>query len=183
MEEKVEEGKEVSYKLCGTCSTSKPTTCFVKDRSKRSGLSSQCRTCKSKCGKARRARNRERNANTASPKESYCYTCKNILPSDHFYKAPSKDNGLSHQCKKCKRDENYKKQYGISLDDYNKMLSEVDNTCEICNEPDSTRLAVDHCHTTGQVRGLLCRKCNTAIGLLRDRIDLLESAIKYLEKK
>lgn len=57
--------------------------------------------------------------------------------------------------------------------------------CEICGRPDGGNgkpLAVDHCHVTGHVRGLLCMLCNTALGKLQDSPDLLRKAIEYLEK-
>ena len=55
------------------------------------------------------------------------------------------------------------------------------NSNEIVNKS-KRRLCVDHCHTTGNVRGLLCDTCNTALGKFRDNIDLLNEAIKYLKK-
>ena len=56
--------------------------------------------------------------------------------------------------------------------------------CAVCGKPDSTgkELARDHCHATGKVRGLLCMRCNLAIGLLDDDTDRMEAAIKYLSK-
>ena len=83
------------------------------------------------------------------------------------------------------------KQYGITLDDFNQMKSNQGNKCLICNNPETAlnpktkkprELAVDHCHTTGNVRGLLCGMCNTALGGFKDDISLLESAIVYLNK-
>lgn len=77
-----------------------------------------------------------------------------------------------------------KKTYGISLDDYNRMLEEVDHSCQICGkhtDEQTKMLAVDHCHDTGAVRGLLCDNCNRGMGLLKDSIEVLESAVKYLK--
>lgn len=79
------------------------------------------------------------------------------------------------------------RKFGISEEQYNKMLEEQNHSCAICKSKDSgdkrtTRLAVDHCHTTKDIRGLLCSACNKAIGLLRDSPDILQSAIKYLQK-
>ena len=66
------------------------------------------------------------------------------------------------------RDLYYKKTYGISLEDYERMLIDQGGKCAICGslDPRAKRehFAVDHCHTTGKVRGLLCIPCNTAIG-------------------
>jgi hypothetical protein len=76
--------------------------------------------------------------------------------------------------------------YGLSLEDYKKMKEEQQDLCKICKQPnrdkDISRLSVDHDHKTGKVRGLLCRRCNTALGLLDDRIDLFKEAILYLER-
>ena len=65
---------------------------------------------------------------------------------------------------------------------YDMMIKEQNGFCKICGEKQKRRLDVDHCHTNGKVRGLLCNKCNQAIGLLGDNIDMLQKAIKYLEK-
>lgn len=85
-----------------------------------------------------------------------------------------------------KRKSELKLRYGITLEDFERMVLAQGNLCAICNEPpenkDSTKLHIDHCHTTGKVRGLLCRSCNIAIGYLNDDINLLQNAIKYLEK-
>jgi len=77
------------------------------------------------------------------------------------------------------------RKYGITADDYYQMLDEQSNKCAICEVKfdDDVKPHVDHCHNTGNVRGLLCRACNTAIGMFRDDTDALKSAIKYLEKQ
>ena len=73
-----------------------------------------------------------------------------------------------------------KRKYGITLDDYNSMLEAQGGRCAICHQEKSETLAVDHDHKTGKVRGLLCGHCNNVIGFAEDKIELLESAIKYL---
>jgi len=79
------------------------------------------------------------------------------------------------------------KTYGLDLKDYEKMLKAQNYNCAICGSPPpnnrKTRLAIDHCHTSGKVRGLLCDRCNRSIGLLKDDVSVLESAIKYLTKE
>lgn len=77
---------------------------------------------------------------------------------------------------------NWKKNFGLTESEYYKMAEEHKNVCAICYKSDDTLLSVDHCHTTGKIRGLLCKKCNLAIGHFEDQIDRLKSAIKYLEK-
>lgn len=83
------------------------------------------------------------------------------------------------------------KRYGISVEEYELMASNQKNLCLICNNPEISkncsgtisRLAIDHDHITGKVRGLLCKSCNTALGLARDSVDLLEKMIKYLKNE
>lgn len=78
-----------------------------------------------------------------------------------------------------------KKRFGISLDEYNLLFSEQEGCCAICGAHQSElskSLAVDHCHSSGKIRGLLCIPCNVGIGNLQEKIEILESAIKYLDK-
>lgn len=83
-----------------------------------------------------------------------------------------------------------KKKFGISLDHYDEMLAAQNGVCAICGGKEShvhksgklKDLSVDHCHTNGNVRGLLCVKCNRALGCLEDSVPRLKRAIAYLEK-
>jgi len=84
-----------------------------------------------------------------------------------------------------------KKSFGINIEDYKQMLKDQEGVCAICHQPEITydskqkktrSLAVDHCHTTNKVRGLLCAHCNHAIGKFKDNLDLLRNAINYLTK-
>jgi hypothetical protein len=81
--------------------------------------------------------------------------------------------------------------YGLTLEEFQTLHDNQHGLCAICGEPEKTResrtkevrsLAVDHCHTTGKVRGLLCYECNTGIGKLKDDISLMRKAIEYLER-
>lgn len=75
--------------------------------------------------------------------------------------------------------------YGITLEDYFTKLQEQNNKCKICgidvSELDKD-LAVDHCHKTNKVRGLLCFNCNAGLGNFRDKLQSLKQAVKYLEE-
>jgi hypothetical protein len=80
---------------------------------------------------------------------------------------------------------NLKNKYGITVTEYERMLADQDGVCAICKGPESRagfQLGVDHNHETGAVRGLLCTKCNTAIGLLNDNQDLVETLLAYLKR-
>ena len=78
--------------------------------------------------------------------------------------------------------------YGLDIESYNKMFLEQDGKCLICSHPESERLpngqlkplAVDHCHITGTIRGLLCLRCNIGIGNFNDNWVLLQNAMEYL---
>lgn len=75
-----------------------------------------------------------------------------------------------------------KRKYGISIADYDRMMDEQNGACAICGGTDTTfgRLAIDHCHDTKKVRGLLCNVCNRSLGGFRDSTEILMNAIKYL---
>lgn len=126
-----------------------------------------------------------------------CKKCSDNLPLDNFYFNKNGKYKKQNVCKKCiniydyKTDKNrkLKKAYGITLEQYEELLSKQKGKCSICgidnngkyrNKPRA--FAVDHCHNTGKVRGLLCSDCNTGIGLLKDNVNYLELAIKYLNK-
>jgi hypothetical protein len=73
------------------------------------------------------------------------------------------------------------KRYGVTADHRALLEEQQGGVCAICSlRPDSKELSVDHCHETGRVRGLLCHYCNLAIGLFRDRQELLLAAAAYL---
>ena len=79
-----------------------------------------------------------------------------------------------------------KHRFGISEEEYIKMSDAQGNRCAICGVHQlelEKRMAVDHSHKTGKIRGLLCMHCNLGIGHLQDSVDLLEKAQKYLLEK
>lgn len=80
------------------------------------------------------------------------------------------------------------KKYGITIDEFNEMLEKQKSLCAICFLPETrlnragklNQLSVDHCHDTGKIRGLLCSKCNFAIGHLNNKPELCINAFNYL---
>lgn len=99
---------------------------------------------------------------------------------EHKHKAPNK------------RTEMHKylvNKFGITIDDYERIYNKQGGVCAICGQPEIRRyngniikLAVDHCHETGKVRGLLCSMCNLSLGGFNDSADLLKNAINYLDE-
>jgi hypothetical protein len=72
--------------------------------------------------------------------------------------------------------------YNISFEQYEAMKVAQDFKCAICLKAlEASQFCIDHCHTTGKVRGLLCQTCNRGIGLLKDSTTVLVNAIKYLD--
>jgi hypothetical protein len=78
-----------------------------------------------------------------------------------------------------------KDNFNLTIEDYNNMFENQNGCCLICKRHQTDfkkRLAVDHCHESGKIRGLLCSSCNTALGLFKDSVDSLTSAIEYLKR-
>lgn len=127
-----------------------------------------------------------------------CNKCNTTLPVTDFFikvdKIHNKYCRFGSPCKSCsniQRQKNYSKEYhrklkyGISDEDYSKMLKQQKYCCGICGihrDDVSKDFAVDHNHNTGKIRGLLCGGCNGGIGMLKDSIKVLKRAIAYLEK-
>mgnify|MGYP003677902208 CR=1 FL=1 len=130
-----------------------------------------------------------------------CKTCRKHTPLSNFSAHPHTRDKLAPNCKPCKssiasayyeknkeavRLKLLTKNYGLTPAAYLKMYEGQGGCCAICNveEKDAPkqRLSVDHDHTTGDVRALLCNTCNTGIGLLKDSPALLREATAYLIK-
>ena len=80
---------------------------------------------------------------------------------------------------------NLQKNYGITTEEYNQLFIKQNGCCKICGKHQSEfqrSLAVDHCHNTKKVRGLLCHHCNSAIGHLFENVSIMENAISYIKE-
>lgn len=113
---------------------------------------------------------------------------------DKIYREENREQKLSNRIIRKIQKKDYidcrksilKNKYNMTLEDYDRMVIEQNHVCAICKLPNKTtatnKLFVDHCHTTGNIRGLLCSRCNSGIGSLKDNTETLLSAIQYLEK-
>lgn len=139
-----------------------------------------------------------------------CTVCKQSKPLDSFYRRESSPDGKSTHCKDCdnkkrkkwrkdnpernqesQRNRNLLKRYGITLTEYESLFEAQGCKCGICGTSENYSghtgprkewsFSVDHCHTTGKIRGLLCNDCNRALGLFKDNKELLQSAIVWLD--
>jgi len=118
-------------------------------------------------------------------KEEYRLTGKGKKYDGISYTKEYKNKWAQKPCSKLKAKEyRLKKDYGITMEQYNQMLINQKECCAICNKHQNQlkkKLDIDHNHETGKIRGLLCNPCNQAIGLLKDNSELLQSAINYLK--
>jgi hypothetical protein len=113
---------------------------------------------------------------------THCKQCTSMSRKDYYFKRGGKE-------KQAKRSFSFNlKKYDLTLEEYNKLFEEQNGRCYICLSTESHRtktrykLVVDHCHTTGKVRGLLCHHCNVGLGHFKDNTDLLKKAIEYLNE-
>jgi len=124
-----------------------------------------------------------------------CTRCHTEKPIDEFPLKPNDSILRKSHCRQCLNESrarhsrtNPKEMYGLTAEQYQQLLHQQNGKCAICNgcvnssRIKHTELCIDHCHETGVVRGLLCSRCNLGIGNFGDRLDLIKSAVKYLEK-
>ena len=116
-----------------------------------------------------------------------CNLCHRLLPAtpEYFYKSKYSKNGLVWRCKECRKkthDKNshLKTRYNLTKDEYNELEKSQNGVCVVCGKEE---LCVDHNHESGEVRGLLCNRCNSAVGFVEALLkeNLLDKAIKYLK--
>ena len=126
-----------------------------------------------------------------------CKRCKEVKDLESFLPDKRNKDGKTGYCKTCdnkRRRDNYNpnyrweegvRKYGITPDDYFKMIEDQNHCCAICGKHQDNhrrRFSIDHNHTTGKVRGLPSDLCNKSLGGLGDTIEGLERAIEYLRR-
>ena len=153
---------------CTKCKEVKESLLFHRYDKKKNGFTSQCKQCRNETRKNSYWKDSER------AKEKTRNYRKNLRETD------------PHKLFLSNRKTNLKQTYGISLEEYDKMLQEQSSKCDVCGkeheEVPKKRLGVDHCHTTGKVRGLLCANCNTALGLLKENVQNIDKLKDYIIK-
>ena len=127
----------------------------------------------------------------------HCKMCDKTKPRDEFAK-DTRTGRLYSPCKSCRNEKKRArrqrlgdhdmhrdkcKKYGLTMAQYDEMLEAQNGVCAVCGAACRTgsRLAIDHDHETGKVRGLLCRPCNSSLGLMQDDAARLRAAADYLE--
>lgn len=106
-----------------------------------------------------------------------CPKCGRVLPAKEFAKKSS-------HCKICRRDYDWQYRYGLSAEQYFELYQKQGGKCRICGceLPDGEYLHVDHNKRSGEVRGLLCSKCNKGIGLFKENPSVMNRAIEYIKE-
>lgn len=143
-------------KKCNICGEIKSIDLFSKTKQLKSGYKGHCKDCHNSINK------------------KYYSNPKNYDRQREWAKNNPESRKLSY------KKHNIKKYYGLSWNEYEKLLERFNNKCGICGGIDPISLSVDHDHKTGKVRGLLCNNCNNGLGRFKDSPELLAKAIEYL---
>lgn len=152
-------------KVCVNCKKEKRESDFY-------GKRNSCKECKINYSKIYREKNPEiRLKNDRKWREN------NQSKIEQYTKEYRKKNPLSQKNNNLKR-------YGVSLEWYNQKFFDQNGVCAICGEKQTVGdyLYVDHSHESGEVRGLLCHRCNFGLGHFKDNQDILLKAVEYLNK-
>ena len=115
-----------------------------------------------------------------------CKKCDGDKSTDEFHVRLNSTTGYRRSCKACLRKQKVMRVYSLSSQEYDTLYSK--EGCFICGSKEYIgvygkvkELSVDHCHTTGKVRGLLCQSCNVGLGAFKDNPESLRKAVNYLE--
>ncbi len=192
--------------ICITCLDAQPLTAFKRSDARPGKYLRQCYACRKR---KRREKSRQRlarrrdEARAALGNTQVCGSCSIEKLLSEFTPHATSRTGLSKKCRKCiSRDatkvrppsdvrrirrDNHFRQYGIDVAIYDSLFRAQGGRCASCRREETRRirgrisnLCVDHDHDTGDVRGLLCSRCNVAVGLLRDDVALVSSLLAYL---
>ena len=132
--------------------------------------------------------------------EKTCTCCGNLKLLSDFYKRKNRPSGYLSECKTCTiarnksryegardeiNDRRAAKTYGLTYEEVVQMRESSNGICQCCGRPGlhhHKRLVIDHDHFTGEVRGLICSRCNSILGFAQDDLQTLKNLIAYLEK-
>jgi hypothetical protein len=175
---------------CFKCKKSKNPSSFYIDITRKTGLSNFCKDCSKKDRKAYgKKKSREFQEGAKRPDTKVCPQCKRKLSSTQFNLSRISYDGLSSRCSECASLE----KLGLTLQQYNQLLEMQNGKCAVCQIVESNghgRFHVDHDHSCcpGRMKcgncalGLVCSKCNLAMGSFKDSPELLKKASNYLRK-
>jgi len=170
-------------KQCCACKLFKPATTefFYSDKRKKTGFMSRCKPCWTNY--IREWRNRDPEKRRERDRRDYHHHRERILETKRKWTSANlvRVRQIGRDFKRKTRGA----KYGMTAEEYRLCELRRANGCEICGhlpKGEQRALALDHQHRTGKVRGWLCTRCNTGLGLFRDDPELLRQAIEYLQE-
>lgn len=111
-----------------------------------------------------------------------CKLCFNKKKRDYYHKHHS-NSTFKKKKQNTHLTGHLRRNYGITREDYDAMVESQNGTCYVCHQDNGERrLHVDHNHTTGEVRKLLCSPCNTALGMSKENKNILQKLIDYINE-
>ena len=171
-------------KWCRRCDLVLNKSSFTGNVNSWDGRQTYCRSCVAQMYRERR----ESGGHVVRPADildghKFCRSCEAVLPLSEWTRRTTTKDGYACRCKVCMTADDKRKHlartYGISVADLDAMLAAQGGVCAICLSAPAVH--VDHHHGTGQIRGVLCFRCNAAIGQLGDNPDVIRRAAAYVE--
>jgi hypothetical protein len=116
-----------------------------------------------------------------------CTKCGETKPVEEFNRDKTNKDGRCSRCKACRahptiRAKDRQRKTGVNKELFNALLIVQDARCAICKCPVDNSASADHCHDTKTPRGILCRRCNLGLGIMRDSLETLTRAVAYLQR-
>lgn len=178
----------MTAKPCTRCGETKPRDEFYKSRSAKDGLGSRCRACQAAYVKEWRAANRERDRETR--KAYYQRDPQKVSELGRKYRdkkrgGPPRATPTEEEQLLRKEDGRLRRAYGISTAERDQIYEDQQHRCACCRKPIERRgrhTHVEHCHKTNQVFGLVCRHCNTAVGMCSNSYLKALQVAEYIKK-
>jgi hypothetical protein len=175
-------------KFCKKCLIEKEVICFNKQSKAKDGLHSWCKDCecleKAKYYKQNKDKILDRVKDWETNNKEKVLRHKQKWRQNNADKHRDNNKRWYHDNFDMVRDRILQKKFGITSAEYSELLSKQLGVCAICGQSSKDKLlAVDHCHATGTVRGLLCNLCNRGLGMFKDSPRLLTCALSYLTSR
>jgi hypothetical protein len=188
-------------KFCRDCGAHRPTSDFSRNKKTRDGLAFYCREhLAERSAKSREKRRDQPRKNRLTPQDivvpkgcKWCPECEAVKPLEEFPRTRAARSGRATYCLPCHntrgrvsrekmggaRSYHLTRRYGITAAEADVMLQQQGGVCAICRAAPAAH--VDHDHSTGRVRALLCFNCNGGLGQFRDDPDVLQAAVFYVQ--
>ncbi len=190
-------------KTCTKCGRGEPGVQFGKNKNEKSGIDFRCKPCRAEASRKWRADNIEKSRDNvkkwkeANPEWTKSYNKVYYAANADYHQARYEADKVNRNKKSIEwqranpakvKNHKMRTKYGIDVAGYEAMVAAQGGLCMICKRPPAAmkdapgKLCVDHNHSTGAVRGLLCDWCNKGIGYFKESPEIIARAIAYVEK-